>query len=114
MPRYLHDVRACDLVVPRLAFRILQNPEPAEPEHRKRKDPREASHQPVNEPQRLTVRTNDSELADDPADRRAFPGPEPDVIREHQDEPPLFDPASVKIQQLHSNRDEQDVENERR
>ena len=56
---------------------------------------------------------DDPKLADDPADRRALPGPEPDVIREEQqDEPPLFDAASVKIQQLHRNRHEHHVENE--
>ena len=57
VPWYLYDVRACDLVVPRLPFRILQNPEPAEPEHREREDAREASHQRVDEAQRLAVRS---------------------------------------------------------
>src|SRR5206468_7297656 len=100
VPWHFHDVRPRYPVVPRLPLGVPEDPQASKTEHGQRENARETAHQRVGEPQRAAVHTHDPELTDDAADGGAFPGPEPDVIREHQYEHGAVVVASGQVQYL--------------
>src|SRR5438046_1418883 len=86
VPRNLDDVGAGDLVVPRLALRILENPQRADAEHGQRENAGEPSDERVGKTERRPIHADHAQLADDAADGRPLPRPEADVIREQEKE----------------------------
>ena len=86
VPRHGDHVSAGDLVVPGLTVLVLENPQAAEPGDTEGEKARDASDEGVDETQRRAVEPDDAELTHDPAERRALPRPEADVVGEHHED----------------------------